>query len=157
MIARIAASALWVAIAVSLSSPAFAQQSVQVEQAWSRAAMAGRNGAVFLTVKVTSPDRLIAAASPASDRTELHESLMDNGVMKMREVRGLDVTADKPLTLAPGGYHIMLMGLKQPLNEGDSIPVALTFEKAGVVGATAVVGKAGAPAMHGTHGTTGHK
>ena len=108
--------------------------------------MAGRTGAVFLTVTALGqPDRLIGASSPAAEKTELHESIMDAGVMKMREVQGLPVAPGKPAVLAPGGYHFMLMHLKQPLNEGDRIPVTLTFEKAGAIQTIALVAKAGAP------------
>jgi periplasmic copper chaperone A len=66
--------------------------------------------------------------------------------MTMRPVGPLPVGPGKPLVLAPGGYHVMLMGLKQPLKAGDSFPVTLTFAKAGAINATASVGKAGAPA-----------
>jgi len=120
--------------------------TITVENAWSRAAMAGRNGAVFLTIiDKGQPDSLVSASSPVADHVEVHESLMDQGVMKMRAVPALPVTAEKPVTLAPGGYHIMLMNLKQPLAEGDKVQVTLNFEKAGAVTTTAIVAKAGAP------------
>ena len=140
-----------------LSLPASAQQTVQVEQVWSRAALAGRNGAVYLTIKASdAPDRLIGADSPVAEKIEMHESIDDQGVIKMREVGSLPMAAGQSVTLAPGGHHIMLMRLKQALNEGDRIPLTLKFEKAGAISATALVGKAGAPAPasaeHGTHG-----
>lgn len=141
--------------ALIFSSPVSAQPAqimqggVQVTQVWSRAALAGRNGAVYLTVTLQGvPDRLLGAASPVAERVELHESLMEQGVMKMRAVQALPVGSDKPLTLAPGGYHIMLIGLKQKLTEGDMVPITLTFEKAGEIRATATVAKAGAPTPH---------
>jgi copper(I)-binding protein len=137
-----------VAAGLLATTAAFAQQgTIELENVWSRAALAGRNGAVFMTIKDKGPtgDRLVSAASPVAERLEVHETTMADGVMKMREVKGLEVTPAKPLTLAPGGYHIMLMNLKQPLKEGDHFPVTLTFEKAGAVTATALVAKAGAP------------
>jgi periplasmic copper chaperone A len=124
---------------------ALAQQNgIQIENAWSRAAMAGRTGVVYLTITDTgAPDRLTAASSPVAGKADLHESFTDNGVAKMRDVTTLPVEPGKPLTLAPEGYHIMLTGLKQPLKQGDTFPVTLSFAKAGQVTATVTVQKAG--------------
>ncbi len=69
---------------------------------------------------------------------------MDNGVMKMRPVDGLDLPAGKPVTLKPGGYHIMLTGLAKPLQEGQSFPLTLEFAKAGAREVTVSVQKVGA-------------
>ena len=101
--------------------------TVAIEQPWSRAAMAGRNGAVYMTIVAKgAPDRLVSAWSPAAERVEVHESLMDNGVMKMREIKGLAVEPGKPAKLVPGGNHVMLMnGVDGP---------AWAFPAAGVFG-----------------------
>ncbi len=129
---------------------AYAQQTgVQVENAWSRATVPGQTGVIYLTITDTgAPDRLTSVASPVAASAALHESFSENGVSKMREIAGLAVSPGTPVTLAPGGYHIMLMGLKQPLKQGDAFPVTLTFEKAGQVTANVTVEKpgAGAPA-----------
>jgi periplasmic copper chaperone A len=124
---------------------ALAQQNgIQIENAWSRAAMAGRTGVVYLTITDTgAPDSLTAASSPVASKADLHESFTDNGVAKMRDVTTLPVEPGKPLTLSPDGYHIMLTGLKQPLKQGDTFPVTLSFAKAGQVTATVTVQKAG--------------
>jgi periplasmic copper chaperone A len=131
---------------------AYAEQNgVQVVHAWSRATIPGQTGVIYLTINDTgAPDRLTSVASPVAASAALHESFSENGVSKMREVAGLAVSPGTPVTLAPGGYHIMLMGLKQPLKQGDAFPVTLTFEKAGQVTATVTVEKlgAGAPAAH---------
>ena len=143
-------------IAVPLA--AFAQQSgIQVDHVWSRAAPAGHEGVVYLTITDTGPaDTLTGASTPVAAMAELHETINDNGVMKMRSVASVPITPGKPVTLAPRGYHIMLMDLKQPLKEGDSFPVTLSFAKAGQVTATASVAKAGAAAMPGMdHGSMG--
>jgi copper(I)-binding protein len=123
----------------------FAQQSdIKVENAWSRAAIAGRTGVVYLTITDTgAADRLTGATSPVAATAGLHESFTDNGIAKMRDVAGLAVQPGKPVTLAPGGYHIMLTGLKQPLKQGDTFPVTLSFERAGQITATVTVQKAG--------------
>ena len=122
---------------------ALAQQSdIRIENAWSRAAMAGRTGVVYLTITDTgAPDRLTGVASPVATKADLHESFTEQGVAKMRAVAALPVTSGKSVTLAPGGYHIMLMGLKQELKQGDSFPVTLSFERSGPVTATVTVGQ----------------
>jgi copper(I)-binding protein len=117
---------------------------IQIDRAWSRAAAAGRGGVLYCTVTDSgTPDRLTGVSTPVADRAELHQSTRENGIAKMRAVDGLTVAPDKPLTLAPGGYHVMLMGLKQPLKPGDKFPVTFTFEHAGAVDTTAVVEKGG--------------
>jgi copper(I)-binding protein len=131
-----------------LPALAYAQASpITVEQVWSRAAPAGRTGVLYLTVTDSgAPDRLVAVSSPVAEQAELHETTMVNGVMQMRPVDAVPVAPGQPATLAPGGYHVMLLRLKQALNEGDSFPVTLSFEHAGTVSATASVAKAGASA-----------
>jgi copper(I)-binding protein len=130
--------------------PGTRQPKVQVDHVWSRAAMAGHQGVVYLTVTDTGPpDTLTGVATPVAATAGVHETINDNGVTTMRPVASLLVAPGKPLTLAPGGYHIMLMDLKQSLKEGDSFPVTLTFAGAGQVTATATVAKAGAATMPG--------
>jgi copper(I)-binding protein len=123
-------------------------QGVQVENAWARATAAGAmSGGIFLTVTDTgAPDRLVGASTPVAATAELHETVNDNGVMRMRPVAGLPLEAGKPVVLKPGSYHVMLMGLRQQLKPGDSFPVTLTFEHAPPVTATVTVGTAGASA-----------
>ncbi len=127
----------------SLTTVARAEQSgIQIDHVWSRAAMAGHEGVVYLTITDTgAPDTLTGVTTPVSAEAALHRSSDDHGVMKMRPVGPLPIEPGKPVTLAPGGYHIMLMGLKQALKQGDSFPVTLTFANAGQVTATAIVGK----------------
>ncbi len=118
---------------------------IQVENAWSRAAAQGRVGVLYLTVRDTgAPDRLVGVDTPVADKAELHESMSEGGVMKMRPVQAIPVAPGQPMVLKPGGYHVMLLGLRQPLREGDSFPVTLHFAAVGAVGATAQVSKAGA-------------
>ncbi len=140
--------AVGLAIAPLLFVPAAqAQTTVSVDNAWSRAQIAGRHGAIFLTLTGREGgDRLIGASSPVATKVELHETVMEEGVMKMREVQGLPIPAGAVVTLQPGGLHIMLMNLKQPLKEADSVELTLVFEKAGAVTTTAKVAKAGAAA-----------
>ncbi len=74
--------------------------------------------------------RLVEAKAPASIAgvVEIHEMAMENNVMKMRQIPGLDIASGKTMDLKPGGYHVMLMDLKQQLKGGESIPITLTFE-----------------------------
>jgi len=149
MLARLGAALLAIA---ALAGPALADGPVTVTAAWARAGVASaKAGAAFLTVTNTGkePDRLVAAQTPVADKAELHTHLMDNGVMKMRAVDSIDVAPGAPVTLKPGGLHVMLMGLKQPLTEGGRFPVTLTFEKAGAV--TVEVAVQGAAAMGPAH------
>ncbi len=100
-------------------------------------ASAGRakNGAAFLTItNKGGADRLLAASTDVSTKTELHTHTMDaEGVARMRQVEHIDVPAGETVMLQPGGLHVMLMGLKAPLKQGDSFPLTLRFENAGDV------------------------
>lgn len=122
--------------------------TVAVTEAWSRATTgAAQTAAIYVTVTASEPDRLTGAATPVAAMAELHQSRMEGGVMEMRAVPGgLPVAPGTPIHMAPGGYHLMLMGLKQPLTIGDHIPVTLTFEHAGAVTTDAVVAGPGASA-----------
>ena len=145
--------------AVALADPA----GIRIDHVWSRPMPAGATGVVYLTVtNQGAPDALTGVTTPVAASAGVHESIDDHGVMKMRPVASLAVTSDKPVMLAPGGYHIMLTGLKQALVAGTSFPVTLTFTKAGRVTVTATVQAMGAsvPATHqsgmgqmGMHGT----
>ena len=131
----------------ALATPALAQApSIQVQNAWARAtAPQATSGLVYLMVTDTgAPDRLIAAASPVAGVVQLHRTVNDNGIMRMPEIPSLSIAPGQPVVLAPGGYHIMLMRLKRPLNPGDHFPVTLTFAKAGKITTTVTVGSAGA-------------
>ncbi|MFN3399349.1 MAG: DUF1775 domain-containing protein [Ferrovibrio sp.] len=125
---------------------------IAVEQPFARATPA-KVGGVFLTLKNGggTADRLVKAASPVAESVELHTHIKDGDAMRMRAVENIPVPAHGQTALEPGGYHIMLIGLKQALKEGGSFPLTLTFEKAGSVTVTVPVQKAGAPAASGGH------
>ncbi len=109
---------------------------LEITGAWARATPPGsKNGGAFLTVtnRGMAADKLIAASTSASKKTELHNHINDNGVMRMRQVPHIDVPMHGAAVLKPGSYHVMMMGLKAPLADGSSIMVKLTFEKAGDV------------------------
>lgn len=131
---------------------------VAVSQAWARATPGGvRTGGAYLQITASSAagDRLVDARSDAAERVELHTHVHENGVMKMRRVEAIEVPAGETVMLAPGGYHLMLMNLKQPLREGDTLDLTLVFEKAGDVEVTATVEPIGAKGPGGA-AATGH-
>lgn len=86
--------------------------------------------AAFMVIRnAGSADRkLLKAESPAAKTVELHSHTNENGVMKMREVNSIDIKANGQAELKPGGYHIMLINLRQALKEGDAVPIALSFD-----------------------------
>lgn len=127
------------------SGAALAQGSdVQITNAWARATPGGaQTAAAYVTVESPTGDRLTGASTPAAQKTELHEMTMEGSVMKMRPVEGIDLPAGEPVTLKPGGYHIMLTGLAKPLKEGETFPLTLDFAKAGAKQVNVTVEKVG--------------
>ena len=97
--------------------------------------MAGqKNAAGFLTIENKgNDDILLSASSNVATATEIHEMKMDGNVMQMRPVESLSIPAKSKLELQPGGYHLMFMGLKEPLKDGSIVEVQLRFQKAGSV------------------------
>ena len=81
-----------------------------------------------MTLHSAVRDTLVGAETGIADRVELHEMSMDSSIMRMREVGGVQLPAGQAVALAPGGYHFMLIGLKQPLKPGDTFPMHLRFQ-----------------------------
>lgn len=106
-----------------------------VTSPWTRATPGGAKiagGYLKITNNGASADRFVGAKSDTSDRVEIHEMSMSDGVMKMRPLpNGLEIKPGKTIELKSGGYHLMFMDLKQPLKQGDSLQATLQFEKAG--------------------------
>lgn len=127
-----------------------------ISQAWSRATPSGAKVAGgYLTIenKGSAPDRLVGGSGDIAGKLEVHEMATENGVMKMRPLdKGLVIEPGKTVKLAPGGYHLMLFDLKNPLKQGDKVPVTLEFEKAGKVTLSLDVQAVGAQAPSGDHG-----
>lgn len=127
------------AIAGLTFSGAFAHDfklgDLTIEHPWARASAGpARNGAAYLTVHNSGPeDSLVAAAGDIAERIELHTHIVEGDVMKMRQVEAIGVPAGGLAALKPGSFHIMLIGLKHPLMEGERFPLTLRFAKAGEV------------------------
>lgn len=113
------------------STIVLAANPISIENAWARAVPPNmKNSAAFMLLKNTSDEAraAVSASSNVSDRTELHSHTNDNGVMRMRQVERIDIPAGGSAVLEPGGYHVMLIGLRQPLAPGDEIAIELTFD-----------------------------
>jgi copper(I)-binding protein len=133
-------------IIVSTAGAALAQSTdIEIKNAWARATPGGAQAAAaYVTIEAPGGDRLTGVSTPAAQKADIHSMTMDNGVMKMRQVDGLDLPAGQAVTLKPGGYHIMLTGLAKPLEEGQSFPLTLDFAKAGTREVIVSVEKIGA-------------
>ncbi len=106
-------------------------QSIEVRDAWIRGTVPAQKATgAFMEITGKSAVRLLRVDSPVAASVEIHNMTMQNGVMKMFPVDGIDVSAGKTVKLAPGGYHVMMMGLKQQMKPGDRVPLTLTFELA---------------------------
>ena len=129
--------------------------TLDIGHPWTRAtAPTAPSGGGFLTVtnNGAAADRLIAARSPAAEQVQIHEMKMDGNVMRMRELeKGLEIPAGGKVTLAPGGFHLMLMGLKAPLIKDTRVPATLVFEKAGSIDIEFIVAAIGGPSPAHSH------
>ena len=125
-------------------------QSLRIDHPFARATPPGaRSGGAFFTIENagTRSVKLLGVASPAAASVELHQMAMEGGVMRMRSVSAVEVRPGDKLELKPGGYHVMLSDLKEPLKAGDKFPLTLTFEGAGTIEVSVEVENIGA-----THG-----
>jgi copper(I)-binding protein len=116
------------ALLLSLASLSAAAQ-VTVKDPWVRATTPHQTATgAFMKLESAQDARLVSASSPVAGVVELHEMAMEKNVMKMRQVPGIDIPADKGAELKPGGYHVMLMNLKGQVKEGDAVPITLVVE-----------------------------
>lgn len=117
------------ALLAALSGPTHAQ--VAVKDPWIRATVPQqRSTGAFMQLTAPAATRLVQARSTLADAVEIHEMAMSGEVMQMREVQAIELPAGKAVELKPGGYHIMLMGLKQQVKTGETVPLTLVFEGA---------------------------
>jgi len=113
---------------VPAASQAQPSQPVQVQGAWVRATVAGQKSAgAFMRITARSATRLVGVSSPVAGVVEVHEMKMNGDIMTMRVAPSIELPAGKALDLKPGGYHVMLMDLKQPLLAGSTVPLTLKF------------------------------
>lgn len=155
----VALCALAVLSSLPIAAPANRSQSLQVTGAWSRETATGQvvaGGFMTLTNRSRSDDRFVGASSPVASEVQLHTMSMDGGVMRMRRLTtGIPVPAGASVELRPGGLHIMFMGLKRQLRQGQRFPVTLQFERAGRITVNVAVQAVGSTGPKGA-GHVGH-
>ena len=159
-------SAALIAFVVSghVQAQTSAPSTIRVENAWARATPArAKTGAAYVAVINNGgiADRLLSATTPLAQAIQFHKETEDNGISRMRELRTVEIDPGAKVIFKPGDMHMMMVGLKQPLKEGDTFPLTLTFEKAGKIDVTVSVAKVGAmqsgdmkSMMHGAGGST---
>jgi copper(I)-binding protein len=114
--------------AVALAAQIAAAQTT-VKDPWVRGTVAQQQATgAFMQLTSAQGGKLVSVQSPAAGVVEIHEMAIEGNVMKMRAVAGLDLPAGKAVDLKPGGYHVMLMDLKKPLKEGETVPLTLVVE-----------------------------
>ena len=129
--------------------------SISIDRPWARATPAGtKTGAAYVTLSNhgKTADRLIGASTPFAEKVQFHMDVEENGVMRMHELFAVDIGPGTGFTFKPGGAHMMLVGLKQPLKEGQFLPLTLEFEKAGKIDVEAPIAKVGAMVEHDMNG-----
>jgi hypothetical protein len=142
------------ASATTVHAHDFTSGALTIGHPWARATVGtSRPGGAYLTItnKGTAADRLTGAESPVAERVELHRSSVEGGMMRMTPVDAVEVPAGGKVVFAPAGFHLMLIGLKQPLVAGSKVPLTLVFEKAGRITVEVAVEPLG-----GKGGTKGH-
>ncbi len=152
-IAVLVLATMVVAAAPSANANEYKAGPLVIDRPWVRATPGGAKiagGYMTISNTGTTPDRLMGGSFMRATRFEVHEMRMQGSVMQMRELpNGLEIGPKQAIKLAPGGYHVMLMGLKQPLKQGERIKGQLVFEKAGTVEIEYVVEAIGAGSGHG--------
>jgi copper(I)-binding protein len=147
---------------LALAGVALAGGHMEVSGAWARSTPPVSDvGAAYLRIHNAGDDkdRLLGVSSPVAERTEMHTTTSEGGMMKMRPLGAVDIEPGAEVSFHPGGHHLMLVGLKHPLKEGDRFPLTLTFEHAGTVRVDVEV--RGMAALHGAeamdHATMKHE
>jgi copper(I)-binding protein len=120
---------LWVAALVGLGLWSSAQAQVTVERAWVRTTVPNQvSSGAFMHITALKDVRLTAVRSPVAGVVEVHEMKIDNGIMRMRPAGELSIKAGQSLELKSGGYHLMMMGLKQQIKAGETVALTLEFK-----------------------------
>lgn len=145
-----------VLLAASLAAAAHAQ--VAVADAWVRATVPQQTATgAFMRLTATQASKLVGVSSPLTPVVEVHEMSMQDNVMKMRQVPAVALPAGQAVELKPGGYHLMLMNLKEQVKEGQSVPLTLVFEGADGQRESVQVQAPVRALAGGGHGHGGHK
>jgi hypothetical protein len=153
---KLAAAIFAVLTGASVQAHEYKKDGLQIGHPWAKPSLEGvKAGAAFFTVTNNgdADDKLLSAQSEAAETAELHAHILNADVVKMRKLDdGVTAPARATLKFEPGGLHVMLIGLKRKLAEGDKIPMTLTFEKAGPIAVEVNVEKGPAEPQGGGHG-----
>lgn len=144
---------LTLAAMAALSIASAAHAAPKVEAAWTRPAAQGQTGAGFMTLKNpdAKPDALVAVESPLARTVQIHQSSMSGGMASMKAATRVAIPAGGGVTFAPGGYHLMLIGLTKAVKVGDTVPATLTFASGAKVKVSFVARVAPPAAEHAHH------
>ena len=148
----------WLAAALLVSFASYAAGNaasntgdIEISGAWSRATAPGQDAAsADMTITSKQAATLVGVSSPAAKTAELHSMTTEGGIMRMREVKSIELPAGKHVNLRESGYHLMLNGLKSPLKAGDSVPLTLSI-KAGKQGVVKIETRAEVRPLTGTN------
>ena len=154
-----AVTACLLAATAFVQAHSFKAGAIEIGHPYARSTASGQStggGFLTLTNQGDAADRLLSASAEVSERVELHSMKMEGTVMRMRQVDAIEVPAGQRVELKPGGLHIMFIGLKAPLKEGERFPMTLRFEKAGEVNVEVAIEKLTVPAAGGGHGHGKH-
>lgn len=146
MLRRSILAALTAALALPAAAHDYRAGDIAIAHPWSRVASANATGAGFMRLRNggSQPDRLLSASTSIARAVELHTHVRDGDVMRMRPVEAIVLPPGETVELRPGGYHVMLIGLTEPLVQGTRVPLTLRFERAGEVRVELAVEAAGA-------------
>lgn len=158
----IAAATAFFLVATPTIAHDYRAGDLEIGHPWTRAtppAAKVGGGYLELTNAGNTGDRLLGGSSPIAGRVEIHNMTTTDGIMKMRPVpEGVEIPAGETVHLAPGGYHLMLLDLKQPITNGEMIPVTLEFEQAGAIDIELAAGPIGSKATgHGDATSSRHE
>lgn len=148
------AAAAALAFAGAAQAASYRLGGLEIADPWSRPAMAGGNGAGFMTItnRGKAADALKSVEAPFARKTEIHRSSTEGGVMRMeRQDAGVALPAGQTVTFAPGGYHVMFLGLAKATKAGDKLPATLVFQSGARLKVEFVVGASAPVADHAHH------
>jgi copper(I)-binding protein len=160
LVARLAATVAIASGGTATAGESYVLGDLKIDHPWARAsAGAAAAGAAYMQISTrgAAADRLVGAATPVAGKAELHTHIVEGDIMRMRPVEFIAIEPGQAVELKPGGLHVMLIGLKAPLKEGERFPLTLTFAGAGTVTVEVAVESVAAagPAVQG-HEAGGH-
>ena len=129
---RVSVKAIFGAMLMGFAFVGSASADLRIEEPWVRATVPHQKATgAFMRLVADEAARLVSVSSPVAGKSEIHEMVMEGEVMKMRPIKALDLSAGAVVELKPGGYHLMLLDLKEQVSVGQHVPLVLTIERGG--------------------------